>query len=764
MRMFHCFLLALAVPVLSMPQAETLPVHEFSPTPEVEQKVHALMQQMTLEEKIGQLVNESAGPLTGPGSENTAGQEQRIKEGKIGSLLNAVGAQRTNALQRIAVEQSRLHIPLLFGLDVIHGYRTIVPVPLGLAAAWDTTLVEQTARMAAAEAAAQGIRWVFSPMVDIARDARWGRIVESAGEDPWLGSEMARAYVRGYQGASLADPTSVAACVKHFAAYGAPAAGRDYNSVDMSERTLEEVYLPPYHAAIDAGAASVMAAFPSLNGIPATANQYLLTQILRTDWGFKGFVVSDWGAVRELMAHGVALDEATAALRALTAGIDVDMTGNIYATQLAELVRSNAIPEKIVDRAVRRVLAVKFALGLFDHPYAPATAGDDPITQQNRELARQAAEESLVLLKNDNSVLPFSTRKTVALIGPFADAPAEMLGSWTAEGRASDVVTLRQAMEARAKRQNLRLIYAPGTEVLGDSRAGFADAVAAAHRADAVVIALGEDAQSMTGEAASRAHLGLPGNQEQLLEATSAVGKPVVLILFNGHPLAIPWAAEHVPAIVEAWYPGIEAGPAVDAILFGDANPSGHLTVSMPRTVGQEPLYYSQDATGRPAAGIDLSRPPEDAKQKYLSRYIDVANSPLFPFGYGLSYTKFSISHPVLDRSAISELNVKTSTVTVSVGIQNTGVRAGDDVAQLYLRVEGASVERPLRELKAFKRIHLEPNELRTVQFVLGFPELSYLDANLKRVMEPNTRYEVWVGDSSNATGPASFMVQPAPR
>lgn len=761
MRILMCFPLALALPFLLIPQTEVFPEHEFAPTPDMEQQIDRLMQQMTLEEKIGQLVNESAGPLTGPGSEVRAGQEQRIKEGKIGLLLNVVGSERTNALQRIAVEQSRLHIPLLFGLDVIHGYRTIVPVPLGLASTWDTQLVEQTARMAATEAAAQGIRWVFSPMVDIARDARWGRIVESAGEDPWLGSEMARAYVRGYQGASLADPSSVAACVKHFAAYGAVGAGRDYNSVDMSERTLQEIYLPPYHAAINAGAATVMSAFPSLNGVPVTANAHLLTQILRDDWGFKGFVVSDWGAVRELLAHGVALDEATAAREALMAGVDVDMASDVYSKQLAELVRSKAIPEEAIDMSVRRVLGVKFALGLFEHPYAPGAA--DPISQPNRELSRKAAEESVVLLKNDNAVLPLSAGKTIALIGPFADAPRQMLGSWTAEGRASDVVTLKQSMEARAKRQHARIIYAQGTEVQGHSRAGFADAVKAAQHSDVVVIALGEDAQSMTGEAASRAQLGLPGNQEELLEAVAGAGKPVVLLLFNGHPLAIPWAAEHVAAIVEAWYPGIEAGPALDAILFGDANPSGHLTVSVPRAVGQEPLYYDEDATGRPSAGIDLSHPPTDANEKYRSRYIDVANSPLFPFGYGLSYTKFSVSHPVLDRTSVSELNVRTTTVTVSADIQNIGQRAGDDVAQVYVRVEGASVERPLRELKAFRRVHLATGELRTVDFVLGFPELSYLNADLKRVMEPNTRYEIWVGDSSNATGSASFTVRPAP-
>jgi beta-glucosidase len=379
-------------------------------------------------------------------------------------------------------------------------------------------------------------------------------------------------------------------------------------------------------------------------------------------------------------------------------------------------------------------------------------------------LARKAAEESVVLLKNDPAVLPLAAGKTIALIGPLADAPGQMLGSWPAEGKASDVVTLRQAIEERARRQRGHVVYARGTDIQGQSRAGFADAVAAARRADVVVIALGEDAQTMTGEAASRAHLGLPGNQQELLEAVAGTGEPIVLVLFNGHPLAIPWAAEHVPAIVEAWYPGIEAGPALDAILFGDANPSGHLTVSMPRTVGQEPLFYNEDSTGRPATGIDLSHPPANSDEKYRSRYIDVANSPLFPFGYGLSYTKFSFSRPVLDRSSISVVDARTATVTVSVDIENKGSRAGDDVAQLYLHVAGASVERPVRELKAFERVHLEPGELRTVHFALGFPELSFLNAELKRVMEPNTHYDIWVGDNSNATSHTSFTVQAATR
>ncbi|MGA8108994.1 MAG: glycoside hydrolase family 3 N-terminal domain-containing protein [Acidobacteriaceae bacterium] len=724
-------------------------------------RVNGLLARMTLEEKIGQLSQYSGGVLTGPDS-GQFNLDSLITQGEVGSLLNAVGAHTANRYQHIAVDRSRLHIPLLLGDDVIHGDRTIFPVPLGLAASFDPTLITATARMAASEARADGIDWVFSPMVDIARDARWGRIVEGSGSDPYLGSAMARAYVEGYQQNDLSRPDSVAACVKHYAAYGAPIAGRDYNAVDMSELMLRQVYLPPYHAAVDAGVATVMSAFNSLNGVPESANPFTLTEILRHEWGFDGFVVTDWRAVAELLNHGVALDPAAAARKALEAGADMDMLSDFYRTQLPALVRSGQVPESVVDEAVRRVLRVKVALGLFEHPYAPASppyrAGLD-----QRALALRAAEESIVLLKNDPGsakLLPLKSSSKIALIGPLADSQRDMLGSWTAQGNPGDAVTLRTALEQRLPHD--ALIYAQGTSVQGDSDAGFPAALAAARQADVVVMALGESG-SMTGEATSRAHLGLPGNQEQLLEAVAATGKPVVLILFNGHPLAIPWAAAHVPAILEAWFPGIEAGPALVSLLYGEANPSGHLPVDLPRSVGQEPLYYAQTNTGRPAAGVDLSHPPRSDAEKYVSRYLDEPNSPQFPFGWGLSYTSFSIGAPRLstERVALAEAVASNSAplVTVSVDVYNDGSVAGADVIQLYLRNRGASVEQPVRQLEGFRRVFLQPGESKTVELTLAFPQLSFYNAELQRVIEP-TDYTVFAGDNSQATASAGFEVR----
>src|SRR5438067_6269239 len=615
--------------------------------PRLDARVESLLRQMTLEEKIGQLNQYSGGQATGPES-GRGDYRQMIAKGQIGSLLNVTGAADTNALQKMAVDQSRLKIPLLFGLDVIHGYRTVFPVPLGMAATWDPTLVERASRVAAEEATAAGVRWTFSPMLDIARDARWGRMVEGAGEDPYLGSAMAAAYVRGYQGARLDDLRSMAACAKHFVAYGAAEAGRDYNTVDISERTLRQVYLPPFHAAVEAGAATLMSAFNPLNGIPATANRFTLTDVLRKEWGFRGLVVSDWSAVAELIPHGVALDGAAAAKKALLAGVDMDMEGNLYVKNLPALVSRAEVPQAALDEAVRRVLRVKFALGLFDHPYTDTSLENKgPIPPANLELARTIAEKSVVLLKNDRAasgapVLPLATTVgRVALIGPLADSADQMIGAWGGKGQPADVVTLRAAL---AQRLGNRLVFSKGTDINSNSESGFAEAVQAAQSADVTVLALGEDAGNMTGEAASRAHLDLPGNQEKLLEAVVATDKPVVLILFRGRPLVLNWAAAHVPAILEAWFPGVQAGPALARILLGDANPSGKLTVSFPRAVGQEPLYYNALNTGRPATGIDLTRAPSNAEEKYHSRDIDVTSPALYPFGYGLSYTTLTYS------------------------------------------------------------------------------------------------------------------------
>ncbi len=739
-------------------------------------KVNALLAKMTLEEKVGQLVQFSSGAPTGPGTGRQS-YDAMIAAGEVGSFLNVADPKKANAFQHIAMEKSRLHVPLIYGFDVIHGYRTVFPVPLGMASSFDPPLVQQTARVAAEEASVDGIRWVFSPMVDIARDARWGRIVEGAGESPYLGSAMARAYVQGYQGTSLSNPDSVAACVKHYAAYGAVIAGREYNAVDMSDVMLRQIYLPPYHAAIDAGAATVMSSFNSLNSVPATAYRYTLTDILRREWNFGGFVVSDWGAVGELVAHGVALDDATAAQKAILAGLDMDMESGAYHSRLVSLVRANAVPEAIVDEAVRRVLRVKFALGLFDHPYVDENAMPYQATPDKRALARKAAEESIVLLQNraqegQPKLLPITAEKksvhTIALIGPFADSAVEMLGSWTGQGNPSDAVTLRTALEQRMKGRGGQVLYAEGTQVLTTSEAGFDAAKQAAQQANLVVMALGEDAPTMTGEAASRAHLDLPGNQEQLLEAIVATGKPVVLIVFSGRPLVLDWAAQHVPAIIEAWYPGIEAGPALANILFGDTDPSGKLPVSFPRAVGQEPLYLSQFPTGRPATGLDLSHPPTDGAEKYVSRYIDVQNSPLYPFGHGLSYTQFDYSPVTLNTNSVPLAQLTLSSgqraaqpaVLATTTVRNTGAVAGTEVVQLYLEIRGASVEEPVRVLKGFRRVMLQPGESKQVQFPLGFQELSFINARSQRVVE-SAEYKIFIGGSSQATQSATFNVIP---
>ena len=733
------------------------------------ERVNALLAKMTLEEKIGQLVQYSAGLPTGP-STHPQDYKTMIAAGQVGSLFNVTDAQTMDDYQRIAVEKSRLHIPLLFGQDVIHGYNTTFPVPLGMAATFDPELVQAAARMAAVEASNDGVRWAFSPMVDIARDGRWGRIIEGAGEEPYLGAALARAYVHGYQGESLSDPTSIAACVKHFAAYGAVTAGREYNAVDMSDVTLRQVYLPTYQAAIDAGAATVMTSLSSLNGVPATANPYLLMQILRKDWGFQGFAVSDYGAVHELIAHGIALDSATAAQKALTAGLDMDMQGNVFHTRLAALVQSGQIPESAIDEAARRVLRVKFALGLFEHPYANLNASAYTATPEKRALARKAAVESFVLLQNRASLgqpplLPIGPRvHTLALIGPFGDAQSQMLGSWSCKGNAADVITLRTSLAARLQTSGGKLLYAQGTEILTSSQSGFTAAIAAAKQADLVLFTAGEDAQTMTGEASSRAHLGLPGNQEQLLEAIVATGKPVVLLVFSGHPLMLDWAAQHVPAILQAWYPGIEAGPALTDVLFGAASPSGKLPVSLPYAVGQEPLYLAQLPTGRPATGVDLMHPPQTSDEKYVSRYIDAPNAALFPYGYGLSYTNFNYGPVTLSTQRLSAQAVQHSTapaLTASVTVRNAGAVTGTEVVQLYLRIRGASMEEPVRQLEGFQRVTLAPGQSQRVTFPLGFSEMSFINAQSQRVVESGTEYTIYVGGDSMATQSAEFSMQP---
>jgi len=754
---------------------------------ELNARVESLLKKMTLDEKTGQLAQYSAGFAFGPGASKLNFDELAAK-GQVGSFYNVVGAEATNRYQRIAVEKSRLHIPILFALDVIHGHRTTFPVPLALAASWDPSTAETVARFGAREARADGIDWVFSPMVDIARDPRWGRIIESAGEDPYLGSAMARAWVKGYQQGDLSKPDSVAVSVKHFAAYGAAIAGRDYNAVDMGEITLRQVYLEPYRAAVEAGAATLMSSFNSINGVPASANPFILTQILRKEWGFDGFVVSDWAAIPELLDHSIGADEATVARKALEAGVDMDMVGGLYGTVIADQVRAGKIPESVVDEAVRRILRVKFALGLFEHPYAVEGTAYDA-TPERRAAARKVAGETLVLLKNDpvegvGALLPLAAKaRKVALIGPLADNQRELLGAWAVAGDPKYVVTLRQAL---TERLGDRLLYAEGCGLLSgedanvlknvsfgtpnkaqeqlpipDDAKTIAEAVETARKADVAILALGEPTNWMEGEASSRATLGFTGAQQQLLEAVAATGKPVILVVLAGRPLEMKWAAAHVPAILEAWSPGIEAGHAVADVLFGDVNPSGKLPASLPRAVGQEPLYYAQLPTGRPAHG-DLSHLPSFGDEKFMSRYIDEENSALFPFGWGLSYTRFSYSEPTVSRAEVPVHEVLTpghqSVVTVGVDVKNTGSVAGTEVVQLYLRNTVASVEQPVRELKGFARVALAPGETKHVEFPLGFDELNFYNVEVKRTVEPTT-YKIWVGGSSLATAETELHV-----
>ena len=745
-------------------------------SPEIERRVNALLAKMTLEEKLGQLVQyntvgaTSATVAAGQQADLAANPEasyhldpkQMAQTGRLGSMLNVAGGARISSYQHAAVEKSRLHIPMLFGADVIHGYRTIYPVPLGLAASFDPALVTSLSRMAAEEATTAGIRWFYSPMVDISRDARWGRSTEGAGEDAYLGSAMARAYIRGYQNDTLSKPDSVAASVKHFAAYGAAEAGREYNTTDMSESRLRQVYLPPYKAAVEAGAATVMSAFNSLNGVPATANRYLLDSVLRKQWGFDGFVVSDYTAIMELMHHGTALDAAAAAEKAFKAGVDVDMMSHLYDAELPGLIRSGRVSMAEVDESVRRVLRVKFALGLFDNPY-PSRPEVTSAVAEHRPLVRQAAEESFVLLQNkataQGPVLPLPGTARIALVGPLADNPNEMQGAWGGANKASDAITLKAALEERAAGQGGSVAYAQGTGILSNSDGGFAAAEQVARGADVVVLALGESS-SMSGEAGSRAHLDLPGNQQALLERIADLGKPVVLLVFSGRPLVLTWAAQHVHSILEVWFPGTEAGHAIARVLYGDVAPSGKLPISFPQAEGQEPLYYNQLPTGRPPNGADLTLPP-GPQSRFVSRYIDAPNAALFAFGSGLSYTTFRYSGVTLSRDTIplkEALPRAASLVTATTTVTNTGRVAATEVVQCYVGNRGASLEQPVRSLQGFARVALAPGESKQVRFPLGFAELSFFDNSGQSIIEP-TEYTVWIGSDSLAANDSHFRI-----
>ena len=729
---------------------------------EIEHRIDALLKRMTVQEKIGQLMQYNG---------DIPQAAALAKAGKVGSFLNATGAEGVNALQH-AAEQSRLKIPLIFGYDVIHGYRTIFPVPLGGAASFDPQLIEQSERVAAREATAAGVKWAFAPMVDIAHDPRWGRIVEGAGEDPYLGSVIAAARVRGFQGSNMANPDSLVACAKHFVGYGAAEGGRDYNSAEIPEDTLREIYLPPFHAAVQAGAGTLMSAFEDLNDVPTSANSHTLTQILRKEWRFDGFVVSDYDSIHELVPHGIAADDQQAALAALTAGVDMDMADGVYEKWLPQLVKSGKLPMSVLDEAVRRILRIKFRAGLFDHPFYTDAAREraDILTSQNRQLARRLGQESLVLLKNENGVLPLpKSGKTIAVIGPLADDQANQLGSWVGRGQAADVITPLQGIAAKTPQQPV--LHARGIDIsslesqetsgatgaapaptgaTGAASAGretgpatIEGAVQVAQQADVVVMFLGEPG-GMTGEASSRAFLDLPGKQQQLLEAVVATGKPVVLVLESGRPLDIRWAAEHVPAIIQAWYPGTEAGNAIADVLFGDAAPSGRLPISWPRSVGQIPVYYNHKNTGRPSS-----------PDRWHTGYLDESKEPLFPFGYGLSYTSFQYS----DLRVLSPQIAPTGTLRVQATVHNTGQRTGTEVAQLYVHERVGPTSPRVRELKGFERITLQPGESRNVSFTVKAHDIGLYDVNLNWVVPPGT-YDVWVAPNAAAQGAAgTFQV-----
>ena len=723
---------------------------------------------MTLEEKIGQLVQYSAGQPTGPGTGRTD-YDDMIARGQVGSLFNVIDPHQINNYQRIAMEKSRLHIPILFGLDVIHGFKTEFPIPLGLASTWDPSIVEKASRVAATEASADGIRWTFSPMVDIARDARWGRMAEGAGEDPFLGSAMAAAYVKGYQGSRLDAPDSIASCVKHYVGYGAAEAGRDYNSTEISEHTLRQFYLPPFHGAVEAGTASLMSAFNSLNGVPSTANPFTLKQVLRKEWGFRGLVVSDWNAVGELIPHGIANDGATAARKAFLAGVDMDMVSSLYHDNLQKLVDSREATQDELDEAVRHVLRVKFALGLFEHPFVDETAAPKALYRpESIALAQTAAERSFVLLKNEaglsgKALLPLPRgSENIAVIGPLGEDSSYPTGAPEGSGPR---VSLAAAIAERVGSTHVSRYT--GTGILDGTDAEISAAVEGAKKADVVILTLGESPE-MSGEAASRAHLGLPGRQEQLLEAIVATGKSTVLILFSGRPLTLPWAFEHVPSVIAAWLPGMAGGPALARTLFGEVNPSGKLVVSWPRTVGQEPLYYNALNTGRPVGDTDLTHPPGNVAERYLSRYIDEQNTPQFPFGYGGSYTTYAygattISTASLKASALNKsLNAgaNVSALTAEADVTNTGSRAGDEIVQIYIRLQGTSVAEPVRALKGFQTITIAPGETKRVRFELKPEAFAIWNDRNQFAAEPS-KVTVWISPDSAHGSPAQAEILP---
>ena len=730
--------------------------------------IDGLMKKMTLDEKIGQLNLLTAGEAT-TGSTVSTDIEKKIKAGQLGGLFSISTPQRIRKVQEIAVNQSRMKIPMIFGMDVIHGYRTLFPIPLGLSCSWDMSVIERSAQIAASEASADGICWTYSPMVDVSRDPRWGRISEGSGEDPFLGSAIAKAMVRGYQGNNYASSSNIMACVKHYALYGAAEAGRDYNTVDMSRTRMYNEYFPPYKAAVDAGVGSVMASFNEIDGVPATANKWLLDDVLRKQWGFKGFLVTDYTGINEMIDHGIG-DLQTVSVKALKAGIDMDMVGEGFLTTLKKSVAEKKVNVSEIDVACRRILSAKYDLGLFQNPYRfcdENKAKTEIFSASNRNEARKIATKSFVLLKNSNQTLPLSKKGTIALIGPLADNKENMVGTWSVSGDFPKSISVLQGIKNVAGNR-VNIVMARGANITSDAKLEervsifgkptyrdsrsdaemIEEAVKVSANADVIVAALGEAAE-MTGEAASRSDISLPQNQQDLLKALLKTGKPVVLVLFTGRPLTLTWENENVPAILNVWFSGSEAGNAIADVLFGDVNPSGKLSATFPRNVGQIPIYYSHKNTGRPLG--------DDSKwfQKFRSNYLDVLNSPLFPFGYGLSYTTFQYSDIKLSKNSLTQ----TDKITASVEVKNTGNFDGEEVVQLYIHDKVGSTTRPVKELKGFEKIMLKKGESKTVNFTISANDLKFYDNNLNYKAEAG-EFELMIGTNSQDLKKVDFVLK----
>lgn len=711
-----------------------------------EQRVDSVLRLMTLSEKIGQMNQVSSkedptGQLT-----ECSNEEELIRSGQVGSMLNVVGVERTRHLQEIAVNDTRLHIPLIFALDVVHGYKTISPVPLAESCSWDMDLIEKSARVAAEEATASGIQWTFAPMVDIARDPRWGRVMEGSGEDPYLGSAIAKARVRGFQGTDLSAYNTMAACAKHFVGYGAAEGGRDYNTVDISKQRLRELYLPPFSAAADAGVATFMNSFNEVMGVPATGSTYLVRDILKGEWNFPGVVVSDWGSVAELIPHGVAEDKCDAAQLAVTAGCDMDMEGYCYVSSLEKLVREGVVSESLIDDAVRRILRLKFDLGLFDDPYRYCDAEREKaeiLSAEHRKVVREMACKSIVLLENREGILPLDNRcKNIGIVGPLADNPDDMLGSWCARGDGKDAIGILQGIK-QAVGKGVRIRYAKGCEIEGDDRSGFSEAVQVAENSDVVIVCVGEN-RFMSGEAASRTRLTLPGVQRELLKAIKETGKPIVLLLSNGRPLVLDWEKENIGTIVECWQLGSEAGNAIADVLFGKYNPSGKLTMSFPYNEGQIPVYYNAKSTGRPYV----------PNVRYVTRYLDCPNVSLYSFGYGLSYTRFEYGELKLDKDTM----FPGEKLRVDVSVANVGNYDGEETVQLYIRDVCSKITRPEKELKGFKKVFLKKGERTDISFELSLADLEYVLADGSRESDPGL-FEVFVGGNPDDVKKAEFIL-----